>query len=110
MAQGDMRVRNHPVLGPLPEAPIVRFEFNGESIEGREGDMIAFALMANGIRRLRDSERTGSPRGIYCGIGHCYECRVTVDGVSGVRACLTPIREGMQVVSGEQLPSGRHHE
>lgn len=110
MSNEDFRVYEHPILGPLPEARAVSFTFNEERIVGREGEVIAAALMANGIRTLRDTERAGAPRGLYCAIGHCYDCRVNVDGVSGVRACLTPVREGMRVESGRQLPSseGQH--
>ncbi|GLB67865.1 hypothetical protein AHIS1636_23050 [Arthrobacter mangrovi] len=56
--------------------------------------------MACGIRTLRRSKQAGEPRGIYCGIGHCYECRVTVDGKSSVRACITPVADGMVVKPG----------
>jgi sarcosine oxidase subunit alpha len=62
-------------------------------------------LLANGIRRLRVHEEQGTPRGIFCNIGHCMECRVTVDGLPGIRACLTPVREGMVVLSGVRLPT-----
>jgi sarcosine oxidase subunit alpha len=34
---------------------------------------------------------------MYCGIGHCFECRVTVDGIPDVRSCLVEVREGMRV-------------
>ncbi|MCK9918121.1 (2Fe-2S)-binding protein, partial [Microbacteriaceae bacterium K1510] len=60
---------------------------------------------ANGIRHLRIHEEKGTPRGIYCNIGHCFECRVTVNGIPGVRACLTLVEAGMDVQSGEQLPA-----
>lgn len=99
MAKDDRRVWDHPILGPLPEADTVRFTFNGKGVEGRAGEMIAAALMAQGIRVLRRTERGGLPRGIYCAIGHCYDCRVTVNGVGGVRACLTPVRDGMVIES-----------
>lgn len=42
----------------------------------------------------------GHLRGLYCGMGVCFECLVSVDG-RRVRACLTPVREGMMVVTGD---------
>ncbi|HBV96764.1 MAG: hypothetical protein JL50_15710 [Peptococcaceae bacterium BICA1-7] len=81
------------------EGDQITFTFNGLSYQGLAGEPIAAALLANGVRTLRHHEKSGKPRGIYCGIGHCYECRVTVDGVPGVRACLTPLKEGMEVMS-----------
>lgn len=62
-----------------------------------EGESLAAALWANGILSLRHDEKTCAGRGMYCGIGHCYECRVTVDGVEDVRSCLTPVRRGMKI-------------
>lgn len=99
------RIENHPILGGLEKRKKVTFQFDGKSYEGYEGDTIAAALLANGIRTLRKHEESGNPRGIYCNIGHCYECRVTVDGETNVRACLTPIKENMVVESGKVQPS-----
>ncbi|MFD2761154.1 (2Fe-2S)-binding protein [Lentibacillus juripiscarius] len=99
------RIINHPVLGPLEEQKEVSFTFNGQTLQGRENESIAAALLANGIRTLRLHEDSGSPRGIYCNIGHCFECRITVNGKQGVRACLTPLQEGMTVQGGGPLPS-----
>lgn len=101
-----MRVENHPILGPAPKVPAVRFFFNGSAIMGHEGEPIAAALLANGIRTLRRTRHVSAPRGLYCGIGHCFECRVTVDGVDGIRSCLTPITEGMRVQSEVPAPTG----
>ena len=45
------------------------------------------------VRRLPD----GSPRGLFCGMGLCFDCLVCVDGRPGVRACVTAVRDGMRV-------------
>lgn len=102
------RIVNHPVLGKLADRKIITFSFNGHEYEAYEEDTIASALLANGIRTLRHHEQSGTPRGIYCNIGHCFECRVTVDDVANVRACLTPIKENMMIESGAQQPSPLH--
>lgn len=99
------RIENHPVLGKLAEQERVTFQFDDEKYEGFEGDTIASALLAHGIRTLREHEASGTPRGIYCNIGHCFECRVTVNGNANVRACLTPIKENMVVESGKRQAS-----
>lgn len=98
------RIENHPVLGKMDEQKKVTFTFDGQTFEGYENDTIASALLANGIRTLRKHEESGNPRGIYCNIGHCYECRVTVNDTSNIRACLTPIRENMVVETGQVQP------
>lgn len=97
----NQRIFDHPVLGKLTNKPTVTFTFDGEKYEGLEGDTIASALLANGIRTLRQHEHSGKNRGIYCNIGHCFECRVTVDEVTNVRACLTPIHNEMIIESGK---------
>lgn len=87
------RISEHPVLGSLTKEEI-EFEVDGTSYPGIKGDSIASALLANGVRTLRYSNRDGEPRGIYCGIGHCFECRMTVNGVQSVRACITQACDG----------------
>src|SRR5699024_8712826 len=95
-----MRMRNieHPILGKL-DRKTINFTFNGKRLQGCEGDSIASALLANGIRTIRHDTATGEPRGLFCGIGHCYECRVTVIGSGNVRACTTRITENMTIES-----------
>lgn len=97
------RIQTHPVLGPSLERPKVNFTFDGLELEGYAGEPIAAALLACGIRVLRRHEESGSPRGFYCAIGHCMECRVEIEGKGVVRACITPVETGMTVRSGQQL-------
>ncbi|MCJ7842385.1 (2Fe-2S)-binding protein [Lederbergia sp. NSJ-179] len=109
------RILDHPVLGKIDGEPKISFRFNHQILTARSGETLAAALLANGIRRLREHEESGAPRGIYCNIGHCYECRLTVDGKTGVRACLTLVKEGMIAESIEKLPTplknrGIYHE
>ncbi|MBO0995167.1 (2Fe-2S)-binding protein [Bacillus sp. SD088] len=109
------RILDHPVLAKIEEQPEITFIFNNQKFTARKGETLAAALLANGIRRLREHEESGAPRGIYCNIGHCYECRLTVNGKTGVRACLTLVKEGMVAESIMKLPTplkkcGIHHE
>ncbi|MGK7376356.1 (2Fe-2S)-binding protein [Planococcus sp. 1R117A] len=97
------RIIHHPVLDQVDDTDTVSFTFNQQEYSALNGESLAAALLANGIRTLRVHEETGTPRGIYCNIGHCFECRVTVDGQQGVRACLTPVCDGMAVLGGEKL-------
>lgn len=103
--ENNNRILNHPILGDSKLRNPVNFTFNEKPFTGLEGETIAAALLANGVRTLRYQEESGTPRGIYCNIGHCFECRVTVNERSGVRACLTVVEEGMEVRSGEKLPT-----
>lgn len=87
---GGLRIQDHGQASVL-------FYVDGQEIEGREGDTIASAWLAAGFGALRRTLRSGEPRSIFCGMGVCFDCVVTVDGVRGVRACMTPVRAGMQV-------------
>ncbi|OPA30128.1 (2Fe-2S)-binding protein [Bacillus cereus] len=99
------RITHHPILGTLQSSERITFQFNGHQYEAYEHETIAAALLANGIRILRVHEDSGTPRGIYCNIGHCSECRVTVNNQTNVRACLTVVEENMVVESGKQHPN-----
>jgi sarcosine oxidase subunit alpha len=74
----------------------LQFFFEGRSITAREGQSVAAALIAAGERCLRIDE-AGRPKGAVCGIGVCWECRCSIDGSADVRACMTPVRPGMNV-------------
>jgi 2Fe-2S iron-sulfur cluster binding domain len=92
-----VRIDDHPVLDPLPDAPLVTFTFDGRSIEGRLGEPVVVALLAAGVRVLRTMPRYGDARGGYCMVGRCADCMVVVDSVPGVRACVTPVTAGLDV-------------
>ncbi|MCM2535402.1 (2Fe-2S)-binding protein [Neobacillus pocheonensis] len=62
-----MRIQ-HPLL-PSRSKKTISFSFNHKMYQAREGDTIAIALWANGVKTLRYSEKNHEPRGMYCGIG-----------------------------------------
>jgi predicted molibdopterin-dependent oxidoreductase YjgC len=72
------------------------FSFEGQSVPAREGQSVAAALIACGIRMLRIDE-AGNPKGAVCCIGLCYECRCRIDGTADRRACMTQAQPGMRV-------------
>jgi hypothetical protein len=71
-------------------------EVDGERIPARAGQTLAAALTASG-RRLFGLNVDGSPRGVFCGMGLCFECAVTVNGTTEQRACMTLARPNMCV-------------
>ena len=75
----------------------VVFTFEDQQIEARAGDSVAAALIANGIRHLRDSVVSGAPRGIYCMMGACYDCLMEIDGMPNRQACMTEAIDGLVV-------------
>lgn len=91
------RILDHPALGPCPAMATVTFSLDGRPVEGREGEPLAAALVAAGIRVFRTMPRTGEARGGYCFVGRCSDCLVIVDGEPNAMACQTPVRHGMRV-------------
>lgn len=90
----DWRVERGITRGPEVEILV-----DGHPVQAFEGETVAAALLAAGQRGLRTTARRGAPRGLYCGIGVCFDCVMTVDGQPGVRTCQTMVRAGMRVDS-----------
>jgi predicted molibdopterin-dependent oxidoreductase YjgC len=70
---------------------------DGQSVVAYEGESLAAALFAAGVRITRWTARAGEPRGYFCGMGVCQDCLVTVDGSPNVRACMTTVQDGLRV-------------
>lgn len=83
---------------------------DGQPVPAFEGESVAAALLAAGTKILRTTTRFAAPRGLYCGMGACFECVMTIDGRPNVRACQTPVRDGMSVETqrgeGRWTPAG----
>ena len=91
-----MRIKEHPIL-QFEEKNKINFTYNGEAVFGYEGDTIASALHALGIRKLSQSLEHKRPRGFYCAIGNCASCNMIVNKAPNVRTCVTKLKEGMLV-------------
>ena len=77
-------------------------EVDGVPVVAYEGETVAAALMAAGIRTTNKTAR-GQPRGICCGIGLCYGCTMVIDGVPNTRTCQTLARPGMRLETQKGL-------
>jgi sarcosine oxidase subunit alpha len=76
----------------------VELVVNGRTVAAPEGSTVATALINAGELGFRSSP-TNDVRAPLCGMGICYECRVTIDGLAHQRACMTRVRSGMNVVT-----------
>ncbi|MEJ2728502.1 MAG: (2Fe-2S)-binding protein [Deltaproteobacteria bacterium] len=72
-------------------------EVDGERVIAYEGETIGAALLAAGRRTLRYTNKLEQPRGLYCGIGLCQECRMTINGIPNTQACQTLASPGCRV-------------
>ncbi|MGW7074074.1 (2Fe-2S)-binding protein [Streptomyces sp. NPDC054871] len=71
--------------------------FDGREIPALPGQTVAAALWSAGITAWRTTRRGGEPRGVFCGIGVCFDCLVEVNGRANQRACLTPTAPGDEI-------------
>jgi predicted molibdopterin-dependent oxidoreductase YjgC len=73
---------------------MTRFSFAGRELAADEGQSVAAALIAAGQLSWRTTRLGGAPRGVFCGIGVCFDCLVVVNGRPNQRACLTEVHDG----------------
>jgi sarcosine oxidase subunit alpha len=74
----------------------VTITVNGQPVSVPAGTLVAAAVALAGVTRFRGSLR-GEARGPLCGMGVCFECRVTINGQAHGRSCLTLCAAGMEV-------------
>ena len=98
----DHRIREHPIL-PVEERPTLEFTWQGQRMVAREGETIASALFANGVRIFGHHHKDGAPQGIFCANGQCAQCMVMANGLP-VKSCMVLVEPGMQVEPLEGLP------
>ena len=89
------------MTGTVTRGRPVRIVVDGLAVPAFDGETVAAALLAAGRRVLRTAPRQAEPRGMYCGIGLCFDCVATVDGQRSVRTCRTPVRDGMRVETAQ---------
>jgi D-hydroxyproline dehydrogenase subunit gamma len=77
----------------------VPIRIDGRAVQAAADASVAAALLNAGVQQFRRSV-TGEARAPLCGMGICFECRVTIDGVAHRRACLEPVRAGMEIATG----------
>lgn len=73
----------------------VTLRYGQRRITAREGQTVAAALVAQDVPTWRTTRRAGRSRGLFCGIGVCYDCLLTIDGHPDQRACLVEVADGM---------------
>ena len=94
----NMRItQKSKALPSIERGERLLIQVDGQPAEAFAGETVAAVLLALGRRAFRHTDKDHAPRGIFCGMGVCYDCLVTVDGVPNVRACMTPVRPGMTI-------------
>jgi predicted molibdopterin-dependent oxidoreductase YjgC len=85
----------------------VNISLDGVPVQARPGQTVAAVLLGLGRTSWRTTRVGGRPRGVFCGIGVCFDCLVVVNGIPDVRACQRVVAEGdeIRVQQGAELPS-----
>jgi len=78
---------------------------NGNFVIAYEGELASTVLQAEGISVFNHKHQNGKASGIYCAMGVCYECLITVDSVPNVRACQTLVRDQMVIQTTDLVKS-----
>jgi D-hydroxyproline dehydrogenase subunit gamma len=90
---GSLRLPLGPELERGPEVSVI---LEGRSVRAHLGETVATVLLAEGHIATRTTVG-GEPRGVYCGMGVCFDCLVVVDDEPNTRACVTWVRESMRI-------------
>src|SRR6476661_6312170 len=92
-------------LSEVPHGDKVTLTFEGDDVPACAGETVAVALFASGERVLSRSVKYHRPRSFFCLSGHCGACLMRIDGKPNVKACRTPVREGLQCERQNAFPS-----
>ena len=93
-----MRIPSSEFTPPLTHrGQVTSFFIDDRPVTAYAGETIAAVLLAEDQRIFRRTSQRDEPRSLFCGIGACYDCLVTVDGQATIRACVTAVEEGMRV-------------
>jgi len=99
-----MRVaRSSSLLPPVQRGPAITVTVNGQPVDAFAGETVAAVLLAAGQRIFRRTRQANAPRGLFCGMGICFECLVTVNGTPNTRACVTPVVNGMAIETRSEV-------
>lgn len=85
-----------PLGAGLERGPATRVLLEGREVRAFRGETVATVLLAEGHVATRTTP-SGEPRGVFCGMGVCFDCLVVVDGVPNTRACTTFVAEAMEI-------------
>ncbi len=99
-----MRIQQStPDLPAVQRGKAIEVVVNGRKVQAFEGELVSTVLQAEGIFVFGRKHNTGRPSGIYCSMGVCYECLVTVNGVANTRACQTFAADQMTIETAAQV-------
>ena len=97
-----MHKRNKRVHFGVERKQSFKIDVDGENVLAFAGETVAAVLIASGRRIFRKTEKRRSPRCLYCGIGQCQECRITINGIPNMLACQTIVTPDCKIETGDK--------
>lgn len=91
------------LLPPVQRGREITVTLDGQPVTAFAGESVAAVLLAEGQRIFRRTLKNNQPRSLFCGMGICFDCLVTVDGVPNIRACLTPVTDGTAIETRSEV-------
>ena len=96
MLKHSGRITQHPII-QFKRDKKIKFSFEGREFLAYEGETVAAALIASGIKVFRYSKRHKRAIGLFCAIGKCSSCLMEIDGVPNQMTCIRLVKEGMKI-------------
>ena len=98
MEPTDQSSRSFRIAGDakISRGKQIKLSIDDHVVTAFEGESVASIMMVEGKVAMRTTT-DGDPRGIFCGMGVCFDCLVVVDDVPNTRACMTWAHEGMRI-------------
>jgi sarcosine oxidase subunit alpha len=84
-------------IASVKRGPKITIFVNGRKCPAYRGESVHAALFAAGYRVLRKTPKHRQARGLFCGMGVCYDCLVTINGMPNQRACMTLVQDRMEI-------------
>ena len=91
-----------PLDGNIERGGAVTIDLNGKPVTAYLGESVATVLLSEEVFAMRTTT-IGEPRGVFCGMGVCFDCLVVVDGKPNTRACMTWVKAGMNIRTQDGL-------
>ena len=75
----------------------IQLSVNGQALTVPAGSLVSTAVFLTGVIAFRRSATGGEARAPLCGMGICFECRVTINGTAHARSCQIICQPGMDI-------------
>ncbi|MFK5953576.1 MAG: (2Fe-2S)-binding protein [Desulfobacterium sp.] len=95
-------------IGSVQRGKKITLTVDGKPVTAYEGETVHAALVASGIQILGTTRKTHQNRGILCGMGICYQCRVEINGIPDQRACVTQVKGNMDILTHKNESHNTH--